>query len=76
MKRTHRCGEIDLSLLDQNVVLSGWVHTRRDHGGLIFVDLRDITGLVQVVFNSADALFSTAQELKNEYVVQVEGAVN
>jgi aspartyl-tRNA synthetase len=57
------------------VILSGWVHTRRDHGGLIFVDLRDITGLVQVVFNSADPIFLEAQELKNEFVVQITGRV-
>ena len=76
MKRTHRCGEVGLPCLDKSVALSGWVHTRRDHGGLIFVDLRDVSGLVQVVFNSADPVFQAAQELKNEYVVLVEGRVH
>jgi len=75
VKRTHRCGEVNTSHLNQTVILAGWVHTRRDHGGLIFVDLRDITGLVQVVFNSADPVFLEAQELKNEFVVQITGLV-
>lgn len=86
MKRTHKCGELNSSHLNQTVTLAGWVHTRRDHGGLIFVDLRDISGLVQVVFSTSlrpngpigpegDALFQKAQELKNEYVVRISGVV-
>ncbi|MCI0434223.1 MAG: OB-fold nucleic acid binding domain-containing protein, partial [Gemmatimonadetes bacterium] len=48
--RTHYCGQIDLACLDQTVTLCGWVHRRRDHGGILFIDLRDRAGLVQVVF--------------------------
>lgn len=62
--------------LGKNSTLSGWVHTRRDHGGLIFIDLRDHTGLIQLVIhpNTAEA-FSTAEQLRNEYVISVDGQV-
>ena len=50
-KRTHYCGCVGTANVDQDVILMGWVHRRRDHGGVIFVDLRDREGLVQVVFN-------------------------
>ncbi|NTW78439.1 MAG: aspartate--tRNA ligase, partial [Syntrophaceae bacterium] len=50
-KRTHYCGDLRISDTDKEVVLMGWTHRRRDHGGVIFVDLRDRTGIVQVVFN-------------------------
>ncbi|MDQ3731335.1 MAG: OB-fold nucleic acid binding domain-containing protein, partial [Pseudomonadota bacterium] len=49
--RTHYCGEVDETLLDQTVTVCGWVNRRRDHGGVIFIDLRDREGLVQVVFD-------------------------
>ena len=74
--RTHYCNEINLSLNDQTTTLCGWVHRRRDHGGLIFVDLRDREGIVQVVFDPAQGdLFETAQSLRNEYVIEVTGTV-
>src|SRR5690625_4616546 len=75
--RTDGCGELRTEDIGERVVLNGWVHRRRDHGGLIFVDVRDRTGLVQVVFNeetSADA-YTTADTLRNEYVVSIAGVV-
>jgi aspartyl-tRNA synthetase len=74
--RTHYCGDVTEALLDQEVLLAGWVNRRRDHGGVIFVDLRDREGLVQVVFDPDDpAMFATAEKLRNEYVIQVKGRV-
>ena len=52
--RTHYCGQVDETLVDQTITVTGWVHRRRDHGGVIFVDLRDREGLLQVVFNPGD----------------------
>jgi len=77
MYRTHTCGELRSDHEGQEVTLAGWVHRRRDHGGLIFVDLRDRYGLTQIVFDpdrSAD-MHDAAQSLRNEYVVQVTGTV-
>jgi aspartyl-tRNA synthetase len=72
--RTHYCGQVNESLLDQEITLAGWVHRRRDHGGVIFVDLRDREGLVQVVFDPDRAeLFAAAESLRNEFVVSVKG---
>lgn len=74
--RSHYCGQVTKALLDQDVTLAGWVHRRRDHGGVIFVDLRDREGIVQVVFAPKNPeLFSQAENLRNEYVVQVKGKV-
>ena len=74
--RSHYCGQINEELIEQQIQVCGWVHRRRDHGGVIFVDLRDREGLVQVVFNPDQAtLFSTAEKLRNEYVIQVSGKV-
>ena len=74
--RSHYCGQVDESLLDEEVQLAGWVHRRRDHGGVIFVDLRDREGLVQVVFDpDRAALFVDAERLRSEYVVSVKGRV-
>ena len=76
MNRTDYCGRIDRRHLGQVVTLAGWVHRRRDHGGVIFVDLRDREGLVQVVFDPDRAqTFATAEALRNEYCVRVTGLV-
>ncbi|NLY51758.1 MAG: aspartate--tRNA ligase [Firmicutes bacterium] len=77
-KRTHYCGELRSKHIDETVVVCGWVHRRRDHGGVIFVDLRDRTGLVQVVFNPEiiqPQLFAEAERLRSEFVIRVEGKV-
>ncbi|MDD5392829.1 MAG: aspartate--tRNA ligase [Thiothrix sp.] len=74
--RSHYCGQVDEALLDQQVTLCGWVNRRRDHGGVIFIDLRDREGLVQVVFDPDRAeVFKTAERARNEYVLQVVGKV-
>jgi aspartyl-tRNA synthetase len=74
--RSHYCGQIDESLLDQTVTVAGWVHRRRDHGGVIFIDLRDRDGLVQVVCDpDAPELFAVAESLRNEFVVSITGLV-
>ena len=77
MLKNHSCGELRKAYIGQKVTLAGWVHRRRDHGGLIFIDLRDREGLTQVVFNpeTAPKAHETASELRNEYVVQVAGEV-
>jgi aspartyl-tRNA synthetase len=72
--RTHYCGELNRQQVDQQVSVCGWVNRRRDHGGVIFVDLRDKKGMLQVVFDPDDAaMFSKAETLRNEYVIQVKG---
>ncbi|MDQ2070428.1 aspartate--tRNA ligase [Natronospira bacteriovora] len=74
--RSHYCGKVDESLLDQEVTVCGWVNRRRDHGGVIFVDLRDREGLLQVVFDPDRAdVFATAERLRSEYVIRVRGRV-
>ena len=74
--RSLYCGELNESHLDQEVTVCGWVHRRRDHGGVIFVDLRDHRGLVQVVFDpDTPEIFSTAERIRNEFVLQVTGRV-
>ncbi|MBX7111195.1 MAG: aspartate--tRNA ligase [Dehalococcoidia bacterium] len=77
MMRTHRCGELRAGDAGTPVILAGWVHRRRDHGGLIFIDLRDSSGLVQVVFNPqiAPEASAVAAEVRNEFVLLVEGEV-
>jgi aspartyl-tRNA synthetase len=74
--RTHYCGQVSEALNGQQVAVVGWVHRRRDHGGVIFVDLRDREGLVQIVCNpDAAEVFANAEKLRNEFVVRVEGRV-
>lgn len=76
-KRSHHCGELGKEQAGQQVVLCGWVAKRRDHGGLIFIDLRDRSGVVQVVADpdSAGSSFKTAEDIRNEYVIKVTGSV-
>lgn len=74
--RSHKCGELNTQHLGQTVALCGWVHRRRDHGGVIFIDLRDRAGLVQVVFDpDAAESFATAEQVRSEYVLRIEGVV-
>ncbi|MCS7049828.1 MAG: OB-fold nucleic acid binding domain-containing protein, partial [Verrucomicrobiae bacterium] len=77
MKRTHHCSQLRKSDVGQKVVLAGWVHTRRDHGGIVFIDLRDREGLTQVVFDPQHnrPSWEAAQALRSEYVIAVEGMV-
>ena len=76
-RRTEYCGLISEKLVGQTVTLDGWVAKRRDHGGVIFIDLRDREGIMQVVFNPArnQEAFETAEKLRSEYVIQVTGEV-
>src|SRR5699024_2557895 len=74
--RSHYCGDLRASHQGETVTLSGWVHRRRDHGGVIFIDLRDKAGLVQVVFDPQhEAAFAQADRLRSEYVITVTGKV-
>lgn len=73
--RSHACGQLGQNLVGQNVKICGWVDSRRDHGGLIFIDLRDREGVVQVVLNPADTKQSSAKDVRTEFVLQVEGVV-
>ena len=77
MLRTHRCGELRAEHVGQKVTMCGWVDTRRDHGGVTFIDLRDVSGLVQVVFNpdASSGAHDAAQELRNEFCIRIEGEV-
>jgi len=74
--RTHYCGELNESHIDQTISLCGWVHRRRDHGGVIFLDLRDRDGITQVVYDPDTVeSFATAEQVRNEFVVRVQGRV-
>ena len=74
--RSHYCGEVTAEQLEQTVTLFGWVNTRRDHGGVIFIDLRDRTGIVQIVCNpSRSEPFAAAERSRSEYVLKVVGKV-
>ena len=78
MLKTINCGDVRADHIGKTVTLAGWVHRRRDHGGLIFIDLRDREGIVQVVFNpdnAPDGIHVIAESLRNEWVVQVAGIV-
>jgi len=74
--RTHYCGQVSTAQLDESVTLCGWVNTRRDHGGVIFIDLRDREGLVQIVCNpTRPEVFTVAEKIRNEFVLRVTGKV-
>ena len=74
--RTHYCGLVTADQLSESVVLTGWVHRRRDHGGVIFIDLRDREGMAQVVCDpDRAATFATAESLRNEFCVEIRGIV-
>ncbi len=74
--RSHYCGHLNASHIDQEVEICGWVHRRRDHGGVIFIDLRDREGLAQVVYDpDLPDIFSTAEQVRNEFVLRVKGRV-
>ncbi len=76
-KRSHHCGVLGKDMAGQHVILCGWVSKRRDHGGLIFIDLRDRSGIVQIVVDpdTAGSSFKTAEDIRNEYVIKVSGNV-
>jgi aspartyl-tRNA synthetase len=78
MKRTHNASELDTHLVGREVVLNGWVDTRRDHGGLIFVDLRDRSGIIQLVFSPEvkEEAFHLAEQIRSEYVIAVRGKLS
>jgi len=74
--RSHYCGDLDASQVDREVELCGWVHRRRDHGGVIFLDVRDRTGIVQVVYDpDVEDSFATADKVRNEFVLRITGRV-
>ena len=74
--RTHYCGEVNESLIDQTVEIAGWSHRRRDHGGVIFIDLRDRAGLLQVVVDpDTREAFTRAERVRNEFILRVRGLV-
>lgn len=74
--RTHYSSDVNEKLQNQKVTICGWVHRRRDHGGVIFLDIRDRTGLVQLVFNPESKAFKVADSLRGEYVIKATGTVN
>jgi len=74
--RSHYCGDVNASHVDQEVEVCGWVNRRRDHGGVIFIDLRDRNGLIQCVFDpDLVEVFATAEQVRNEYVLKIKGLV-
>ena len=77
MKRTHKCNQVTSDLIGQEITISGWIHRRRDHGGVIFFDVRDEDGLVQVVYNpESKDIFSLAETCRNEFVIFSKGVVS
>lgn len=75
LKRTNYCGELTSKNAGQKVVLMGWVDSRRDHGNLVFIDLRDREGIIQVVLDPNKAETATSKDFRGEYVVAIEGLV-
>ena len=77
MKRTHKCNQVTADLIGQEIAISGWIQRRRDHGGVIFFDVRDEDGLVQVVYNpESKDIFSLAETCRNEFVIFSKGVVS
>ncbi len=75
--RSYYCGEINKTHLGQQLTLFGWVHRRRDHGGVIFIDLRDREGVVQIVINPQNLeAFKLAEGIRNEFVLSIKGKVS
>jgi len=74
--RTHYCGDINATLTGEEIAVAGWVHRRRDHGGVIFIDLRDREGILQVVCDPDTAeLFAQAERIRGEFVLAIKGKV-
>ena len=73
--RSHNCGELNLNHIDKDVHISGWVNKKRDHGGLLFIDLRDEYGITQCVVNSDNSKFKILESLKLESVIKISGKV-
>ena len=74
--RTHKCGSISKKDQGEKIEVVGWVHRRRDHGGVIFFDLRDESGILQIVYNPEDAeVFQLAEKCRNEYVIKCIGEI-
>ena len=74
--RTHLCEDIGANDIGKQLSVSGWVHRRRDHGGVIFIDLRDVSGILQLVFDPEyEDLFKTAEKMRSEFVLSVSGIV-
>ena len=73
--RTHNCNELSVKDVDKKVILSGWVHRKRDHGGVLFIDLRDHYGITQVVIDPDSRDFVTAEKLRSEWCIQITGKV-
>lgn len=77
MKRSCYCGKVNESFLNKEITVSGWIHSRRDHGGVVFIDLRDREGIVQIVFQPENKeIFSSAEKLRSEFVISVKGIVS
>ena len=73
-KRTHKCDEVTKDLIGEEISITGWIRRRRDHGGVIFFDVRDETGLVQVVYNpELKEIFNLAESCRNEFVIYSKG---
>ncbi len=73
--RSHNCSELNEKHIDKNVTLSGWLHRKRDHGNLLFIDLRDHFGITQCVIENVDKNFKLLEKIRPESVIQIEGKV-
>ena len=73
--RTHNCGELNIDHINKDVYISGWINKKRDHGGVLFVDLRDEYGLTQCVVNSDNPKFKVIENIKLESVIKISGKV-